>query len=569
MYLKKSKNNKTGRTYLSIAESYRDKQTKKSRSRTIQSLGYLDELENDYADPIAHFSAIVDDMKKQEAKKKEKLNLELDFTSKLKLGTNNRKNFGYAAFSHFYHALEIDKFLINRQRSTKIKASTNNIFKLLVFSRLLDPGSKKKAFENKDQFFERANYSLDDVYRTLSFFNDKGNALQLWINDRIKKNYGRDTSLVYYDVTNYYFESDKEDDFRRKGVSKEHRPNPIVQMGLFMDTNGIPITYDLYSGNTNDCLTYRPTFSRMKKEYNLEKVIVVADKGMSTGDNINYTLSAKDGFVFSQTARGAKKDLKDYILDDVGYHWQGEDYKWKERLYPAKIWVTMQSGRRVQKTIHVKQVIFYSKKYAMKAQKDRAKAIEKAKKLIKSPSSYNRSTSYGAAGYVKNLTFVKGTGEIADGSSLALDQDKIKAQEALDGYYVLVTSEYKKSASEIIDIYRGLWKIEESFRVTKSDLETRPVYVSTDDHIKAHFLTCFIALILVRLLEHTLNGKYSVTKLLDSLKKSTCTNVSQNYYVFDYYDEVLKDISSATNVDFSTKTRTLQQIKKEISKTKK
>lgn len=559
----------TGRTYLSIVEGYRDKETKKSKSRTIQSLGYLDELIKEYPDPIKHFEEVIEEMKRNKADSEVDILVKYKSSEKLMVGTNNRKNFGYAAFSSIYHTLEIDKFLINRQRSTKIEASMNNIMKLLVFSRLLDPGSKKKAFDQRNTFFEKTNYTLDDVYRALSFFNEKGNELQLWINDRIKDNYGRDTSLVYYDVTNYYFESDKEDEFRRKGVSKEHRPNPIVQMGLFMDTNGIPITYDLYAGNTNDCLTYRPTFSRMKKEFDLGKVIVVADKGMTTGDNMNYTLSANDGFVFSQTARGANKELKNFIKKDEDFEWFGTDYKWKERLYPSEIWITTTSGKKVKKTIDVKQVVFYSEKYAKKAKHERAKAIEKAKKLIKSPSSYNRSTSHGAAGYIKNLTFVKDTGEVADGNALKLDEQKIKDQEALDGYYVLVTSEYQKTASEIIDIYRGLWKIEESFKVTKSDLETRPVFVSTEEHIKAHFLTCFVSLVLARILEFKLEGKYSITKIIDSLKKCSCTNVDQNYYLFDYYDEVLQDIGTTTNIDFSTKIRTLQQIKKNISETKK
>lgn len=568
MYLRKMKQKHTGRVYLSIVESYRDKETKKVKSRTIQSLGYLDELLSEYPDPITHFENVIVTMNNNKSNDIDIL-VKYKSSEKLSIGTNNRKNFGYAAFSSIYHELEIDKFLINRQRSTKIKASTNNIMKLLVFSRLLEPGSKKQAFENRESFFEKTNYSLDDVYRALSFFNQKGNELQLWMNNKIKENYDRDTSLVYYDVTNYYFESEKEDDFRRKGVSKEHRPNPIVQMGLFMDRNGIPITYDLYSGNINDCLTYRPTFSRMKKEFDLGKVIVVADKGMNTGDNIQYTLSARDGFVFSQTARGAKKELKDYIKSEDDYEWYGKEYKWKERLYPTKIWVTTVSGKKVEKTIDVKQVIFYSEKYAKKARIDRERAIEKAKKLIQSPSSYNRSTSYGAAGYVQNLAFNKETGEIADGSALMLDEEKIKEQEALDGFYVLVSSEYEKSASEIIDIYRGLWKIEESFKVTKSDLETRPIYVSTEEHIKAHFLTCFISLVIARIIEHKLDGKYSITKIINSLKKCSCTNVDQNYYLFDYYDEVLQDIGFVTNVDFSTKIRTLQQIKKNISETKK
>jgi|LGOV01.1.fsa_nt_gb transposase len=569
MFLKKTKNNKTGRTYLSAVESYRDKDTNKSKNRTVKSFGYYDELIKLHDDPFEFCKQEIGKLKVELDIIDAPVRFQIQPNELLSVGTNNRKNFGYAAFSSIYHTLEIDKFLVNRQRSTKIEANTNHIMKLLVNSRLLDPGSKKKAFDSRDNFFEKTNYSLDDVYRSLSFFNEKGNELQLWINDRIKENYGRDTSLVYYDVTNYYFESNKEDDFRRKGVSKEHRPNPIVQMGLFMDTNGIPITYDLYAGNTNDCLTYRPTFARMKKEFDLGKVIVVADKGMNTGDNINYTLSANDGFVFSQTARGANKELKNFIKNNEGFEWIGKDYKWKERLYPTEINVTMTSGKKKKKTIDVKQVVFYSEKYAKKARHERAKAIDKAKKIMTSPSSYNRATTHGAAGYIKNLTFVKETGEIADANALTLNEQKIKDQEALDGYYVLVTSEYEKSASEIIEIYRGLWKIEESFKVTKSDLESRPVFVSTDEHIKAHFLTCFIALVIARILEYKLNGKYSITKIINSLKKCSCTNVDQNYYLFDYYDEVLQDIGVAINVDFSTKIRTLQQIKKNISETKK
>jgi transposase len=569
MFLKKSTNRKTGRTYLSVVESYRDISTNKTKKKTIKSFGYLDELAKEYDDPIAYFQQVVEEMKVKQAHEYAPIQFEFSSKEKLQIGTNNRKNFGYTAFSTIYHTLEINKFLINRQRSTKIEANTNNIMKLLVFSRLLIPSSKKKSYEQKDMFFENTKFSLDDVYRALSFFNEKCNELQKWINDKIREVYGRDTSLVYYDVTNYYFESDNEDDFRKKGVCKEHRPNPIVQMGLFMDSNGIPITYDLYSGNTNDCLTYRPTFSRIKKEYDLGRVIVVADKGMSTGDNIYYTLSAKDGYVFSQSARGANKELKSYITDLEGYQWYGQDYRWKERLYPREIWVTSTAGKKIKKTVHEKQVVFYSEKYAKKARFEREKAINKAKKLIQSPSSFNKSTAHGAASYIKNINFDKETGEIVTGSALLLDEEKIKAQEALDGYYVLITSEYKESASKIIDIYRGLWKIEESFKVTKSDLETRPVYVSTEEHIKAHFLTCFIALVLARILEYIMDGKYSITRMIESLEKCTCTNIQQNYYLFDYYDEVLADISKTLNLDFSTKIQTLQEIKKNISKTKK
>lgn len=569
MYLKKSTNSKTGRTYLSIVDSYYDKKSKSSRTKTLESIGYLDQLVQEYDDPIAFFTEKVELMNKERSVERVPIHLEFSATEKLALSSNLRKNFGHAVLSSIYHELQINKFLINRQRNTNIKFNTNDIMKLLVYSRLLAPSSKKKAFEMKEQFFDKHDYSLDDVYRSLTFFNHKSKDLQLWINDRIKDKYGRDTSLVYYDVTNYYFEIDQEDELRRKGVSKEHRPNPIIQMGLFMDTNGIPITYDLYPGNTNDCLTYRPTLSRIKKEYDLGKVIVVADKGMNTGDNIYYTLSANDGYVFSLSARGANKELKDFILNQEGYTWYGEEYKQKERLYPREIKVTSVQGTKITRKVDEKQVIFYSEKYAKKAQHDRAKAIEKAKKLIQQPGLYTRSTAYGAAGYVKNLSFDKRTGEILTPShALFLDEEKIKVEAALDGYYVIVTSEYQEPADRIIDMYRGLWKIEESFKVTKSDLETRPIYVSREDHIQAHFLTCFIALVIARILEMKMNHRYNITKMIESIQKSTCTNLQKNYYFFDYFDDVLHDFEKVFNIDFSTKIRTLQQIKKNISLTK-
>ena len=570
MYLKKVRNPKTGRIYLSIVQSYRDKTLKHSKAVTIKSLGYLDDLEKEYDDPISFFTAEAKKMDEQRLKDNADYTFSIAKNAKLPLHTDERKNFGYAALSKIYHELGIHTFLTNRQRHSKQEYDADTIMKMLVFSRLLKPASKKKSYEKRNYFFEKSNYSLDDVYRSLSFFNKQKENLKLWINDRIKESYGRDTSLVYYDVTNYYFETDKIEDFRKKGVSKEHRPNPIVQMGLFMDNNSIPITYQLFPGNTNDCLTYRPNLSQMKSKYGLGKVVVVADKGMTTGDNIWYTLSSGDGYVFSMSVRGANRELKDYVLDQQDYEAYGEEYKHKSRLYPREIKVTGTSGRKLTKTAHEKQVVFYSEKYARRAKAERAATLEKAKDLVKNPGKYTRATSYGAAGYVKSLNFDKETGEIIEKTSiLEIDEDKLKEDEALDGYYVLVTSEYEESDSRIIEMYRGLWRIEESFRVTKSDLEARPVYVSREDHIEAHFLTCFVALVIARILEAITEHKYSIGKILESLQKCECSHVEQNYYLFDYYDEVLMDVGGRLDINFGQKMLQLGDIKKVLGMVKK
>jgi transposase len=361
-------------------------------------------------------------------------------------------------------------------------------------------------------------------------------------------------------------------DFKRKGVSKEHRPNPIVQMGLFMDKNGLPITYELFSGNTNDCLTYRPNFSRIKKEYELGRVIAVADKGMTTGDNIWFTTHTpdKDGYVFSMSVRGANQELKDYVLKEDGYTWLSSEYKRKSRLYPRTIYITTNTGKKLKKTVHEKQVVFYSEKYDKRAKADRAAALAKAQDLAKNPGKYTSATSYGANKYIKKIDFDKETGEILEASSiLEIDEKKLLAEEALDGYYVLITSEYKESDDRIIEIYRGLWQIEESFKITKSELEARPVFVSRQDHIHAHFLTCFVALLITRILQMQTNHEFSIGKLLESMSNAECTHLQQNYYLCDYYDDVLEKLEQVYGIPYSNKIQSLGEIKKILAYTKK
>ena len=571
MFLKKTPN-KSGRINLAIVDGYYDKATKKTKHKVIESLGYLDELEKQYDDPIDYFTKRAKKLTEEKKARQAPINFTFYDSDRLCVGDNLRKNFGYTALSNIYHELELDKFLNNRQRHTKESYDANTILKMLVYSRILAPASKKSSFDHREMFFEKTNYSIDDVYRCLSFLNKHKETIQVWMNDKIKENYGRDTSLIYYDVTNYYFETDEQNDFLRKGVSKEHRPNPIVQMGLFMDNNAIPITYELFAGNTNDCLTYRPNFGKIKKQFNLGRVISVADKGMTTGDNIWYTINtpAHDGYVFSMSIRGAEKSMKEYVLEDDGYVWLGKEYKRKSRKYPRTIQVTSTSGKKIKKQVDEKQVVFWSEKYAKRAKAEREATLAKARDLAANPGSYTRATSYGAAKYIKKVDYDKDTGEILTASSiLDIDEDLIREEEALDGYYMLLTSEMDTPDDKIIDMYRGLWRIEESFKITKSELEARPVYVWTREHIEAHFLTCFVALTISRILEMKLEHKYSTGRIIDSLSRAECSLLQQNYYVFDYYDEVLKDIGNVTNIDFSKRIRTLGEIKQVIADSKK
>jgi len=570
MFLKKTFIKKTGRTNLAIVQGYRNKDGK-PRHKIVQSIGYLDEFTDQYDDPVAYFKQSAKDMTSEQKKRDEPVTLSISPQCSLPVGTDNRKNFGHVAFSNLYHELELDYFINNRRRYTKADYNHNAIFKLLVYTRLLQPSSKKKAFENRNLFFDKMDFSLDDVYRSLTFFNKHKDEMLLSLHKRIGTLYGRDTSLVYYDVTNFYFEIDKQDDMRRKGVSKEHRPDPIIQMGLFMDTDGIPLTYGLYPGNMLDKQTLIPMIRKIRKDYELGRIIIVGDKGMMAGDNIRQILVDKNGYVLSYSIRGANAAFKEYVLEEDGYRIGSEGFKIKSRIYPREITVSTLKGKKQKVRIQEKQVVFYSQKYADKAKADREGALRKAKHLISSPSAYNRSTTHGAAKYVKNLTFSTDSGEVLQDAKhiLFFDNDRLTEEEKYDGYYAIVTSELDTEDEKIIEMYRGLWRIEESFRITKSDLETRPVYVSRQDHIEAHFLTCFVSLVLARLLEKKLDRKYSITAILESLNKCSCSLMEQNLYLFDYYDEILCDIGKELDIDFSRKYRTVQEIRNIIGESKK
>ncbi len=575
MYLNIMKNKKTGKTTLSIRRGYRDANGK-VKNTTIEYLGDLETLKNEYDDPISHFKEVVNKMNQEENKTKQSLLIKLDKKEQLEVGTNTLKNFGYAALSKIYHELEIDKFLISKFKNRNLSEfKINNIMKLLVFARCLFPDSKKSTCENKDLFFENTDFSLKEVYNALGYLEPFKENIQHYIYNHIENQYKPKNEAVFYDVTNYYFEIDDPDEIRKKGVCKEHRPNPIVQMGLFMDSLGLPMCYKLFEGNTNDCLTLRPMVQELQKNYNIGKVIVVADKGLNTGNNIAYNKAIGNGYVMSLSIRGANKDLKNYVFDEAGYQYnEDKTYKKKSRKCPREIIITKKdkAGRtvKIKQNVDEQQVVFWSADYAKRAKAERQPAIDKARDLIGNVQKYNKKNCVGASKYVKHLVFDKNTGEIIEAKSqLSLDEDKIAEEEKLDGYYMIVSSEFEKTPDEIIDIYRGLWRIEETFKVTKSELDARPVYVSRKEHIEAHFLTCYIALVLSRVLQHKLDKKYSVGKILESLQKCTCYNLQENYYIFNYYDEILKDIGTVTNIDFSLKNRSLQEIKKILGTTKK
>ena len=564
MFLKKDKR-PNGRIYLSIVKGFRDPITKKNKQRAVKSIGFLDEFEDIYDDPIEHFKDLAKKMTEEEKLNNAPLEFSFDRLESVNKDEVLRKNFGFVILSYIYHKLNIDYFLDNKQQSLNIDFSLNKILQALSFLRVMEPCSKKKSTELLERYFMDSDFSIDDVYRSLDYFCKYKKDLILHIHEYIRCEYGRNLDNVFYDVTNYYFESD-EDDFRKKGVSKEHRPNPLVQMGLLMDDEGIPISFKLFEGNTNDCTTLMPVLDELKRDFNLGRVIVVADKGMNSGENIAYNVIHKNGYIYSKSVRGAAKEVKEFVLNDKGYKDMGDEYKFKSRDVNTNIWVTNAKGKKVQVDIDQKQVVFYSEKYARKAKKDRQKVLDKAKKLI---GLKKGSLNKGAYKYIKDEYLDKETGEILKKDDyLYIDEKRVAEEEKYDGYYLIVTSELNMPDREVIERYKGLWKIEESFKITKSQFKSRPVYLRKQNHIEAHFFICFLALILIRLLEKETDFKFSISQLIDSIKNLSVTYLDENYYMLDYVDDVSKTFSEILNTDITKRFWRQSDIKNLIANSK-
>lgn len=580
MNLKQSRR-KDGRVYLSIEKAYRDPVSGKPKAKTIQSLGYLDALKEQYKDPVAHFKEVARQMTEEE-KAEKKLTLNVDMAEELLPDTDERKNFGYLAILKIFYELGLDTFFNNKSRHKKFKYSVNSIVILLVVSRILLPGSKKMAFEQRERYFERFNFTLADLYRALSYLAKLKTEFQRYLHAQITTKYGRSTKTIYYDVTNFYFEIDQADDLRRFGYSKERRQSPIVQMGLCLDKEGIPLCYELFAGNTLDKETFRPVIGEVRKNFDTGKIIVVADMGVITGDNIFYLLGREkgrnfNGYVFSFSVRGGAKDFKQYVLDPEDYRdsfgkpaAEETDFKIKSRIIARQINVTAKSGKKIKKIVYEKQVVFWGEKYAKKAKAERGEVLKKAGDLAAHPKKYTKATSYGAAKYVKNLKFDQKTGQaIKIKERTVVDFERVAEEEKYDGYYAIVTSEIDMSDSEIVETCRGLWKIEETFQVTKGVLETRPVYLSLEEHINAHFLICFIALTIVRLLQKKTKNLYCAESIIDCLNKISCSGEHKNVYLFNYRSEISDALGKALGIDFTKKRLRLGEIKKLLAQAKK
>lgn len=589
MYLKSTKQ-KNGRINLSFVEGYRDPVTKKIKHRLIENLGYVDEYLDRYEDPETHFKSVARMLTQKKKEDNAQKGIYLGYVNADEImdeDEDSMRHLGFLPLSSIYHELDIHQFIINRQRSLAMDYSLNDVMQLLVYTRVLVPGSKSASFQQKDNIARPFNCDWYDVYRALDYFAAFREGLLLHLHEQVRINYNRNTDVVFYDVTNYYFEIDQEDEFRRKGFCKHNTRNPLVQMGLLLDADAIPITYRLFEGNTHDSQTMMPLLQETRKEYGLGRIITVADKGLNSGDNVAFLMAKGDGFIFSQKIRGAAKDFQEYVFDPVDYvekkgivkqadEWSEKDdnqdapaFRMKSRPYPQEFWVTHADDVKRKIPLNVKQIVCYNELYARRQKHKRAEVLEKAQKIIANPKRYDKKDAKGALRYVQNIEYDLETGECISTKRIPyLDLDKVLEDEKYDGYYSIITSEIDMPDHEVVKAYHGLWEIERSFRITKSDLESRPVFLTLAQRIEAHFLTCFISLLLLRLLCKQLQGKYGPEQVIQSLRKYQACFVKDNVFKVTYYDQIIKDIGDALNLTLDRRFLKTGEIKQLVADSK-
>ncbi len=528
------KNN--GKPYLRLAESRYVKDIGRQKKFVIKNLGPLSKYDDGKPDFLKRF--------------REKFkNGEIDFDGityysnlptkrTFELDNNSNyielKNIGYLFLNSIYKSLGINDLLNKIKSDSKIEYDLNGITKLLVFERILDPASKKKTFENRDKYLFPVvdSNEIKEVYRTLGVLEENSKKIQNRMNTKIKNSsIGRKTNLTYYDVTNYYFETMYGDDdvyeldedneivkdekgnpvivkkgFKKKGVSKENAKGPIVQMGLFIDNNGIPVSHKLFPGNTQDKTTFKDVLENDINEMDLSKIVIVADNGMNTQENKYLITDKENGYIVSKSVKKSWKSQREWALDESGYtcikNGSGEIvFKYKSRINEINLAYKNMDGTKSKKVIKEKEIIYWSKKHYEKELHQNKKFIDYLESCKEHPDKL-KDKQRKSQEFIKTVDIDKETGEIIHPEKVIIFLDKKleKYKETL-GYYSIVTSEIEEDDKEIINRYHGLSRIEDSFRIIKSDLEGRPIFVWTEEHIKAHFLICFIALTIIRIIQ--------------------------------------------------------------------
>ena len=549
----------------------------KRSSKVVEKLGTYEELSKIHKDPIAWGKAYA--KKLTEAEKETSRQVIIKRTQSKLIERNHQTSFngGYLFLQRLYHQLGLHKICKDISHNYKFTFNLDSILSRLVYGRILFPSSKLNTYQESKNLLEQPDFELQHVYRALEVIAKETDFIQSELYKNSLSVSKRNDRILYYDCTNYFFEIEQEDGLRQYGYSKEHKPNPIVEMGLFMDGDGIPLAFSIHSGNTNEQTTLRPLEEKIIEDFELSKFIVCTDAGLSSMDNRKFNNKKDRAFITTQSIKKLKKHLKQWALDPTGWHlarsskiYDIRSLDKDENFYEKHKDLTFYKERWIKENgLEQKLIITYSLKYRDYQRQIRNRQLDRATKLIENrPSDLNKKSQNDYKRFISS-TNVTPDGEVANKAVYSINDKAIANEEMYDGFYAVCTN-LDDDAVSITKINHRRWEIEECFRIMKSEFKARPVYLSRDDRIKAHFTTCFLALTIYRYLEKRLDNKFTNHEIITGLRNMNFYSVPTEGYIPTY---TRTDFTDALHETFGFRTDyeivSTKQMKKIFKETKK
>ena len=473
---------------------------------------------------------------------------------------------GYLFLQSIYYQLQINKICRKLKQKHKFKYDINAILSDMIYARILEPRSKRSSYKAASEFLEKPSYKLHDVYRALDVLGAECDLIQAELYKNSHFHGARNDKVLYYDCSNYYFEIEQEDGNKKYGKSKEHRPNPIIQMGLFMDGDGIPLAFSTFAGNANEQTSLKPLEKKILGEFGCQKFIYCSDAGLGSESIREYNHMGERAYIVTQSIKKLKKEEKEWALDPQGFKKVSDDTPVDiTKLNSNDKGLYYKDEPYTTKKLHQRLIITYSPKYAAYQRTIRDKQVERAQKMLDSGNTKkNRKNPNDPARFIEK-TAVTPEGEAAD-IKYSLDENKITEETLYDGLYAVCTDLLDDNVADILKVSEGRWQIEECFRIMKTDFSARPVYLQDENRIQAHFLICFLALTIYRFLEKKMDLKYTCEELLETLKAINFAEIQEQGYIPLYKREAITDdlheaCGFRTDYQFITKSkmRTIQK----------
>lgn len=529
-------------TYLYMLKSYRE--NGRVKTKIIECLGNINEVTQkaNGEDPIEWAKKYIAEKTLEEKENKatyfEKLTEGTPLSSEQKIF-----NIGYLFLSKIYHQLKLDKICKDISKKYKFEYDLNSILSRLIYTRILTPSSKLSSYEASKKLLEQPNFELQHIYRALEVIANETEFIEAEVYKNSLNVVNRNTKVLYYDCTNYFFETEQAEGLKQYGVSKEHRPSPIVQMGLFMDGNGFPLAFCINPGNTNEQLTLKPLEKQIIKDFELSHFIVCTDAGLASNENRVFNNLQNRSYIVTQSLKKLKGHLKEWALSKDGWHTLNSDKNIcldaidnsssNETIYYKERWIK-------ENGLEQRLIVSYSPKYATYQKNIRNGQVIRAENMIEKPSKTLSKNINDPKRFITS-TYITGDGEIANSKKLSLNQDAIEKEAMFDGFYAVCTT-LEDNIEEIINVNKRRWEIEESFRILKTEFKARPVYLKNDDRIKAHFTTCFLSLLIYRILENTLENKYTTSSIISTLQEMNTLKIEGLGYKQVYANSELANL---------------------------